>query len=198
MVTAHVFGQALTAAELQRRAKNVVLVLTDNDGVLTDNGVYYSAEGEAMKRYSIRDGMGVSRLRQEGIETGIISGEGSMSLLRRSEKLLLSVCYFGVADKESELSKILMDTHLSTGQIAYIGDDVNDIGIIRAIGTHGLTGAPADAMPAVKEIVHFVGQVPGGHGAFREFAEWLIALRNPQQDETTSIPSTLIHDEVTS
>ena len=168
--------------ELRKRARRISLVLTDNDGVLTDNGVYYSDLGEVLKRYSIRDGMGVARLREVGIETGIISGENSQSMIRRAEKLRLSNCYFGIADKEAELTRILIDTGLDISQIAYIGDDVNDLGVLRAIRSGGLTGAPSDAMPVVKRQVHYVANAAGGHGAFRDFAEWIISLRRPTDE----------------
>ncbi len=175
--------------ELRRRARAVKLVLSDNDGVLTDNGVYYTESGEAMKRFSLRDGMGVQRLREAGIETGIVSGEASGSIRRRAEKLRLIHCYLGVRDKEAVLSEILSQAQLTAGQIAYIGDDVNDLGIIRAIRDHGLTACPSDAMPVVQREVHYLSTVQGGHGAFRDFAEWILSLRTDRT--TTQVPTPL-------
>ena len=167
----------LTGKELRRRAAAVRLVLTDNDGVLTDTGVYYGPTGEVFKRFSIRDGMAVRLLRSAGIETAIITGETSPSIRRRAEKLKMRFLYLGIDDKRLHLENILASTHLKPHQIAFIGDDVNDLGIIEAIHEGGLTGAPADAMPQVVRAVHYHCATSGGRGAFREFADWLIALR---------------------
>jgi len=170
-------GRTLSTRELKKRAAAVRLVLTDNDGVLTDTGVYYGPTGEAFKRFSIRDGMGVRLLRTEGIETAIITGETSPSIRRRAEKLRMKFLYLGIDDKRLHLDNILASTRLAAHQIAYIGDDVNDLGIIEAIRDKGLTGAPSDAMPQVAHAVHYRCLTPGGKGAFREFADWLINLR---------------------
>jgi 3-deoxy-D-manno-octulosonate 8-phosphate phosphatase (KDO 8-P phosphatase) len=162
---------------LKLRAANIRLILADCDGTLTDGGVYYSATGEEMKRFSIRDGMGVQLLREGGIETGIVSGETSESLKRRAEKLAVRHLYLGIRDKEKCLENLLATTGLSPDAIAYIGDDVNDCGIIKRVREHGLTGAPADAVHSLLRSVHFQCTAKGGHGAFREFADWILELR---------------------
>jgi 3-deoxy-D-manno-octulosonate 8-phosphate phosphatase (KDO 8-P phosphatase) len=159
------------------RARRVRLVLTDNDGVLTDGGVYYSDAGEELRRFSVRDGMGIERLREAGIATAIVTRERSGCVARRAEKLRLPHCFLGVHDKAAHLETILRDTGLPLEALAYIGDDVNDLGILTAIGEQGLTGAPADAMPAVLSAVHHRCAARGGRGAFREFAEWILRLR---------------------
>jgi len=167
----------LTEAELKRRAGKIKLILSDNDGVMTDTGVYYSDQGEVMKRFSIRDGMGVERLRNIGIETVIITGETSGSVKTRAEKLKMRHLYLGVKDKAAMLPSILKETGLAIDEIAYIGDDVNDIDIINLISPHGLTACPADAMPVIKPLVQYHCQFPGGNGAFRDFADWIIDLK---------------------
>ncbi len=167
----------LAAGEIRRRAGQIALVLTDNDGVLTDTGVYYSDAGEMLKRYSVRDGMGMQLLHESGIETGIVSAETSGNLRRRAEKLRVCRLYLGIKDKRSSLAQILRETGLELHQLAYIGDDVNDAGILEAIGTAGLTGAPADAVPSIRRLAHHVCMSPGGHGAFREFADWILNER---------------------
>jgi len=167
----------VTPRALHERAMRVRLVLTDNDGVLTDGGVYYSSRGEVMKRFDVRDGMGVELLRQAGIETGIVSRERSRSLAKRAEKLRIRLLFLGVEDKAKRLPDILAAAGVSPSEIAYIGDDVNDLGIIEAVGLEGLTGAPANAVPSVAQAVHHRGATDGGHGAFREFADWLLAER---------------------
>ncbi len=170
-------SRPLTMRELRRRAAAIRLVLTDNDGVLTDTGVYYGPTGEVFKRFSIRDGMAVRLLRSAGVETAIITGETSPSIRRRAEKLRMRFLYLGIDDKRLHLENILASTHLAAHQIAFIGDDVNDLGIIEAIRAEGLTGAPSDAMPTVARAVHYHCTTPGGRGAFREFADWILALR---------------------
>lgn len=167
----------LSRDELQARAARLRLVLSDCDGVLTDAGVYYSAEGEQLKRFSLRDGMGVARLREDGVETAIITREDSGIVARRAERLRLPYLYLGVRDKRAALPRVLAETGTTVAELAYIGDDVNDLGIISAIAESGLTAAPADAMPTVLEQAHFACPQRGGHGAFRDFAEWLLALR---------------------
>lgn len=175
----HLLGtlQHLSYEEASRRARRIKLVLTDNDGVLTDTGVYYGPEGEIVKRYSIRDGMGMERLALLGIQTGIITGEKSMNLKRRAEKLKLKHLHLGVKDKIATLRRILHDTGLSPEEIAFIGDDVNDMGIMDVIGERGLTAAPADAMPQVHAMAQYICNWRGGNGAFRDFAEAIITLR---------------------
>ena len=156
----------------------IKILLTDVDGVLTDNGVYYSENGEVMKRFSIRDGMGVERLQKlAGIETGIITGELSPSVARRAEKLHIRELHLGVKDKLVRVSEIMRRLHLQWEEVAFIGDDVNDLEVM---GKAGVTACPADAMPQVSAVVDYHCKTKGGYGAFREFAEWLIELKTPR------------------
>jgi 3-deoxy-D-manno-octulosonate 8-phosphate phosphatase (KDO 8-P phosphatase) len=160
-----------------RRARALKLVLTDCDGVLTDGGVFYSADGETLKRFSMRDGMGVERLREVGIATAIITRERSAVVARRSQKLGLPFLFEGMADKRAGLPRILEESGLEPGELAFIGDDVNDVGLLLEVGRAGLTAAPADAAPEARAAVHYHCRVNGGYGAFREFAEWILSLR---------------------
>ncbi|HEY4151291.1 MAG TPA: HAD-IIIA family hydrolase [Chitinophagaceae bacterium] len=165
----------MSDTSLKKKALQIKLLLTDVDGVLTDNGVYYSERGEEMKRFSIRDGMGVERLRKlAGIETGIITGETSGSVVKRAEKLQIVEVHLGVKDKAGRLKEILERKALSPAEVAFIGDDVNDLEIMKAVG---LTACPVDAMQMVLAQVDYTCKNKGGDGAFREFAEWLIASR---------------------
>ena len=168
---------SLTLDELAARAKQIKLLISDNDGVFTDNGVYYSERGEEMKRYSIRDGMGVERLRDAGVETSIMTGELSPSIKKRAEKLAMKRLYLGVKDKFSMLETVLAETGLMRHQLAYIGDDVNDVGIMKEIVQEGLTASPRDGTSFVEPFIHYRCNADGGYGAFRDFAEWIIALR---------------------
>ena len=162
---------------LAARARRIRLVLTDCDGVLTDGGVYYSESGESMKRFNVRDGMGVERLRERGIAVAMVSREGAPSVRKRAEKLRMAGTYFDVPDKREALEEILREQQCRLEETACIGDDLNDLELLRAVGTEGLTGAPSDAMPEVLQAVHFRASRPGGAGAFREFVEWILALR---------------------
>jgi 3-deoxy-D-manno-octulosonate 8-phosphate phosphatase (KDO 8-P phosphatase) len=163
--------------ELAARAARIAMVITDNDGVLTDGRVYVSERGEEMKVYSVRDGMGVERLRLDRVATAILTRERPALIARRAAKLELPHLWTGVRDKRAHLPQILAETGLSVEQLAYVGDDVNDLEMIEAIGERGLVAAPGDAMPEVREAVHFVTHAHGGRGAFREVAEWLLRLR---------------------
>jgi 3-deoxy-D-manno-octulosonate 8-phosphate phosphatase (KDO 8-P phosphatase) len=167
----------LALHELRRRARRVTLLLSDVDGVLTDSGVYYSERGEELKRFSRRDGMAVELLRDGGIKTGLLSRERSPAVLARAQKLALSPVFLGVRDKLSALDALFAKAGVTPEEVAYIGDDVNDLEVLGRIGEVGLTAAPADAAPAVKAVAQMLTEAPGGHGAFREFADSILHWR---------------------
>jgi 3-deoxy-D-manno-octulosonate 8-phosphate phosphatase (KDO 8-P phosphatase) len=170
-------ARALPAEELVARARRLRVVLADCDGVLTDGTVYVSDHGEAMLRFSRRDGMGVERLREAGIETAIVTRERSPIVARRAEKLGLHLRFEGVFDKAANLPRMLSEAGCGPDEVACIGDDVNDLGILEAVAREGLTAAPFDAVEPVAAAVHHVCRARGGEGAFREFAEWILRLR---------------------
>lgn len=160
---------------IREKAKRVKWVITDCDGVLTDTGVYYSADGELLKRFSIRDGMGVERLRHlAGIDTAIVTGENSLPVQRRAEKLKITELYLFVKNKAECLTAFCTKHGVDNHQIAYIGDDFNDEAVLR---TAGLTACPADAVEPIKQLCDYICDARGGHGAFRDFAELIIACR---------------------
>jgi 3-deoxy-D-manno-octulosonate 8-phosphate phosphatase (KDO 8-P phosphatase) len=164
-------------ASVYEKASKVRLLVADCDGVLTDTGVYYSERGEELKRFSIRDGMGVERLSKfADVEVGIVTGERTGPVQRRAEKLHIAELHLGVKDKVAVLYHILERRGLRPEQVAYIGDDTNDV---EAMKLAGLTACPADAMSFAREVADYVCQRRGGHGAFREFAELIIAAKNP-------------------
>ena len=163
--------------DLTARARAIRFLLTDSDGVLTDNGVYYSSAGEEMKRFSIRDGMGVERLRNfAAVDVGIITGEHSGPVQRRAEKLAIEELHLGIKDKPAVLREIMHRRSLAPEEVAYIGDDTNDVEVMRLVG---LAACPADATPFAREVAHYVCPSRGGYGAFRDFAELIIAARAP-------------------
>ena len=161
---------------LKDKLEKIKLVITDNDGVFTDNGVFYSAEGEVFKRFSIRDGMGVERLRKyAGIETIIMTGEESGSVKARAKKLKINEYYLGVKKKQELLQTIVEKNNIAAEEIAFIGDDSNDFEIMKLVG---FRATPADGMSFIKEIADYVCENKGGNGAFRELAELIIAFKN--------------------
>jgi len=161
---------------LQQKALKIKLLITDCDGVLTDGGVYYGDNGEGLKKFNMRDGMGVERLRKiAGIETAIVTGERSPSVIARAQKLQIEELHLFVKDKPQVLREIISRLHLSADEVAYIGDDYNDLEIMQMVG---LTAAPADALPKIKNQADYVCQANGGEGCFREFAEMIIDARD--------------------
>jgi 3-deoxy-D-manno-octulosonate 8-phosphate phosphatase (KDO 8-P phosphatase) len=163
--------------DLRTRALRLTTVFTDCDGVLTDGGVYYDRQGEAMLRFDRRDGMGVERLRLQGLEVAIITREASPIVEHRAAKLKLRV-FSGVRDKCAAFPSILKEMHTHPDACAYMGDDVNDLELLRHVfSSGGLTAAPSDAASEVRPIVHKITEATGGHGSFREFCEWILHLR---------------------
>jgi len=161
---------------LKQKAAGIKLLLTDNDGVLTDAGVYYNHDGELLKKFSMRDGMGVERLRKfADVNTGIITGENSPSLIKRAEKLHITELHLGTKDKVAAFKEICGRLELQPTEVAFIGDDYNDLEVMKLAG---LTASPADALPHVKAQVDFVSSLNGGDGCFREFAELIIEAKN--------------------
>lgn len=169
----------LDPRELRRRAREIRLVATDVDGVLTNAGIYVSERGEELKRFSMRDGVGVERLRAAGIQTALVTRERSGFAAARAAKLGIVHVYFGVLDKARHLPLLEKDTGVTAAQMAYIGDDVNDVGLMEAIvQAGGLSAAPADAFETALGAATFVAGAGGGHGAFRDLAEWILRLRD--------------------
>ncbi|HRP93647.1 MAG TPA: HAD-IIIA family hydrolase [Ignavibacteriaceae bacterium] len=161
---------------LKEKAEKIKVILTDVDGVLTDTGIYYGQDGEVLKRFSIRDGMGVERLRKyASIETIIITGENSATVKTRAEKLKIQEFYLGVKKKEEVFEIIKKKSGFEKENIAYIGDESNDFEIMQLCG---FTATPADGMNFIKDISDYVCETKAGYGAFREFAELILAFKN--------------------
>ena len=148
----------------------IKLVLTDIDGVLTDGGMYYSKEGEHMKKFNTKDGMAVELLKSINIKTIFITRENSKISIQRAKKVKSDILS-GILRKELELSAICKKFKVLENQIAYVGDDVNDYEIMSNIG---FSAAPNDAVKKICTLVDYVCKLDGGHGAFREFAEIII------------------------
>ncbi len=150
------------------------LFATDVDGVLTDAGMYYSESGDEWKKFNTRDGMGIKLLQRAGILTALITQEQTKLVARRAEKLAIPEVHQGAHDKLSILRDIVARHGFDLSRVAYIGDDVNDLEALRAVG---FSAAPADAVPAVRKAVHYVCSKKGGEGAIREVADLILAAQ---------------------
>lgn len=155
---------------------NVKLLVLDVDGTLTDGSVYMDGEDHEFKRFDIQDGMGIVMLRRDGIEVAIISGRFSASTDQRARDLGLSFVFNGVKDKLATLMSLSEKLSLKADEVAYMGDDVNDIDCIKWAG-FGI--AVSNARPEVKEIADYVTKSPGGRGAVREVADLLLSKGRP-------------------
>lgn len=158
---------------LREKASKIKWFFCDIDGTLTDGGVYYSQEGELIKKFSLRDGTGFFLLKQCGIKTGFITTECSPIVEQRAIKLGISKYIYGTHKKVDSMSKFLESEGLALENVAYIGDEINDIKLLRSCG---LSFAVGDANHKVKEVVDIVCVKNGGHGAFREAVEEYINL----------------------
>ncbi|MEE9323983.1 MAG: HAD-IIIA family hydrolase [Dehalococcoidia bacterium] len=159
---------------ISRRAKRVRLMALDVDGVLTDGSVYYSTQGEELKRFHIRDGMGIVMLMKAGVEVVIITREATEFPVRRAEKLGIKDVYTGVHDKKAIAEDLLSRHGIGYEEMCYVGDDINDLEILEKAG---LAVAVRDALPEVREAAHYVTERPGGNGAVREVCDLILAAR---------------------
>ncbi|PKD43276.1 KdsC family phosphatase [Rhodohalobacter barkolensis] len=159
---------------IQEKCREISLLLTDVDGVLTDGKLYYSHEGEAMKAFNIKDGMGVKLLQKSGITVGIVTGRKSDMVTIRASELGIEIVHQGIKDKEKTVTEIIHLLDISPAQTAYIGDDVNDL---PAFSIAGLSACPADAAAKIRDIADYVCESKGGSGALREFAELILNSR---------------------
>lgn len=157
--------------EFEEKAKKVKLLLCDVDGVLTDGSVILDEKGRELKSFNVKDGHGIKLLQRMGIEVGFISGRFSEATLRRAEELSISKVYVGVKNKVSILDKILNDLGISLDEVAYIGDDLVDIPIMKRVG---FPIAVSDSVDEVKEIAAYITKSRGGKGAVREVAEIIL------------------------
>jgi 3-deoxy-D-manno-octulosonate 8-phosphate phosphatase (KDO 8-P phosphatase) len=165
---------APAAAALHTRLCQVKLVAFDVDGVLTDGGLYYTERGEEMKRFNVKDGQGLRSLMAHGIEVALISANESPATRQRAQQLGISHVYVGVADKLTTLQALCQRLDISLAQAAYIGDDINDVPVMQAVGCPMTV---ADAMPANLACALYVAQRGGGQGAVREICDYLLTIR---------------------
>lgn len=149
------------------------LVLTDIDGVWTDGGMYYDQTGNEWKKFNTSDSAGVLFCHKMNIPVGIITGEDTEIVARRASKLHVDYLFQGVSDKVAVAKKICHELGVSLWDVAYIGDDIGDMALLKEVN---FSGAPANAPAYIKELVKYVTQKKGGDGAFREFVEALLPI----------------------
>lgn len=150
------------------------LLVLDIDGVLTDGSLWYGASGEAMKKFHVRDGMGIRLLRHFGVHTAVISARTSSLVGQRMKDLRIEHWSVGQDDKRVALAQITQELGLTLEQATYVGDDILDVPVMRQVG---LAIAVADAHPFTKACAQFVTMATGGHGAVREVADLIIEAR---------------------
>jgi 3-deoxy-D-manno-octulosonate 8-phosphate phosphatase, yrbI family len=149
----------------------IKLILLDVDGTLTDGGIYRDNNGEEFKKFNVKDGYVIINARKLGIDFGIITGRKSELVRIRAEELKIKYLYQGISEKVPILEELMESYNLKKEEIAYMGDDLNDLGIMKKVG---LKGAPQDAVSEVKGIADFVSSKKGGEGAVREFVEFIL------------------------
>jgi 3-deoxy-D-manno-octulosonate 8-phosphate phosphatase (KDO 8-P phosphatase) len=159
----------------------VKMLVLDVDGTLTDGSMYYSPEGEQLKRFFVRDGMGIVLLQRAGIETAILTTENTRIVAKRAEKLGIRHLVMGSRNKKRSMIELSESAGISFANMAYMGDDVNDeFGIRQA----GVSACPSDATELIRSMVDIISNYPGGRGAVREFAEFILRA----QDKSLSLP----------
>lgn len=151
------------------------LVITDIDGVWTDGGIYYSNQGEELKKFSFKDGWGVRFLKQLAIPLAIMTGENSQIVQRRADKLQVDYCFLAVSDKVSQAKALCNELNIHLSEVAFIGDDLNDLSLLKQVG---FSGCPQNAPEYIKNQVSYVTHAYGGDGAFREFVEKILTDHN--------------------
>ncbi len=150
------------------------LILTDIDGVWTDGGMYYDGTNVEMKKFNTYDSAGVLFAHHLGIPVGILTGENTEIVRRRAQKLKVDYLYLGVKDKVAVAQELCKELHIDLKNIAYIGDDLNDMPLLRRVGW---AGVPASAPEYVKSLANIKLYKNGGEGVFREFVEVIISQK---------------------
>ena len=160
--------------KLKEKIKKIKLIVTDVDGVLTDGGMYYSSKGDTLKKFHVIDGMAVSILKRNTIPTVIITKERNQIVKQWSAKMNIDKLFDGIKNKEKIVPKLCKLYSLSENNIAYIGDDVNDLEILKRIG---FSATPKDGNLEVKKIVDYICKNRGGEGVLREICDLIISIK---------------------
>jgi 3-deoxy-D-manno-octulosonate 8-phosphate phosphatase (KDO 8-P phosphatase) len=166
------------AHNIAEKAKKIKFLILDVDGVLTDNRLYYSDDGNEMKTFYTRDGHGMVLLQKSGVPIGIITGRKSKLLERRCQDLKIEHLYQGVPDKLPSFMDLMYKLDIDLDEVAYVGDDILDLPILMRVG---LSVTPADGDPEVKPRVDYVSPHIGGKGVVREVCEIIMRSQDTWQ-----------------
>jgi len=169
------------APSVRQRARKIKLLLLDLDGVLTDGGIVIDGGGGEFKRFDVRDGHGIRLLQHAGIRLGIVSGRSAKAARLRARDLDVKLFFQGVDDKLAVYEKIKRMTSLKDAEIAYVGDDMVDLPVLRRVG---FAVATRDGWRELKRYAHYTTRVPGGRGAVREVIELLLKSQNKWKEVT--------------
>jgi len=159
--------------------KNIRLLLVDVDGVMTDGRIIYDGNGLETKFFNVKDGHGIKMLQRHGVEIGIITGRTSVVVDIRARELGINIVYQGALRKLESYDDVKLKTGLSDSQIAYIGDDIIDVPVMRRVA---FSAAPSDALPEVRELADYVTACAGGRGAVREVCDMIIKGRGEWEE----------------
>ena len=173
---------------LAERCRGLKLILTDVDGVMTDGTILLLPDGGEAKAFHIRDGLAVVLAHHAGLRTGLVSGRASDAVARRAAELGMAVVRQGVRDKGAALREILAEQGLGAQEVAYIGDDVNDLEVMHAVA---LSAAPADAPFEVRSQAFMVMDERGGRGCLREFVEAILRARGDWERAAAAVGGSL-------
>jgi 3-deoxy-D-manno-octulosonate 8-phosphate phosphatase (KDO 8-P phosphatase) len=160
--------------EQVRRASLIKAIFFDVDGVLTDSKIIYDENGREIKNFNVKDGQIISHLKRAGILTGAISGRESGATAKRCAELKVDFCHQGIMDKASTFEKLAKHYKLKLKEVAFIGDDINDLS---TLAVAGLSVCPADTFDYIKERVHLVTYAKGGRGVLREVGDLVLSAR---------------------
>ena len=155
----------------------IKMLVMDVDGTLTDGHIYISPEGECMKAFNVKDGYGIVQMQIEGVLPVIITGRTSKIVAERAKELNITELYQGIDNKLEQLKQVTKKYGISSQEIAYIGDDMNDLECMEFCG---LSACPADAYIEIHQKVNFVCHYAGGRGAVREFADYIMQINKEQ------------------
>jgi 3-deoxy-D-manno-octulosonate 8-phosphate phosphatase (KDO 8-P phosphatase) len=161
--------------EIQGKLKKIKMLVLDVDGVMTDGSIIMDSDGREMKNFNVRDGHGLVMIQRHGIQVAILTGRTSTVVDHRARDLKITEVYQGALNKKEIFAQILKKNNLTPETIAYMGDDIVDISVLKLVG---FSVAVADALDLVKKTVDYVTVNRGGQGAVREICEMLLMAQS--------------------
>jgi len=164
----------MTNKKIIEKCEKIKIIISDVDGVLTDGGMYYSKNGEELKKFNTRDGMAIELLQRRKIPVILMTKENSKIVLQRAKKIKIVKSYLGVDKKEGKLPEICKNFKVKLENIAYIGDDINDLEIMKKVG---FSATPKNGVEQIKTKSHYICKLNGGEGVLREVAELILSIK---------------------